>query len=77
MSVLRLHLQHKIIKTAFSGKLLLAPYRENGSYFVLDSGVGAGETYSVIPPSMHSIMLKDHGYWMLALASPLQPSFMG
>lgn len=48
MSVLRLHLQHKIIKTAFSGKLLLAPYRENGSYFVLDSGVGAGETYSVL-----------------------------
>ncbi|KAI5117084.1 hypothetical protein M0805_009488 [Coniferiporia weirii] len=36
----RLRLQHKVLKVAYEGKVLLPPFKDQSSYFVLDSGAG-------------------------------------
>ena len=42
----RLELQHRVLKAAYGGELLLAPHEKDVGYFVLEIGTGTGKRIS-------------------------------
>lgn len=63
----RLFLQHRMLKTAFDGEVILAPVDKSDALFVLDSGTGAGQYDSTfLWPFTHQ---REYFSWLTSILS--------